>query len=233
MDRLRALIFNVAFYVTTALFLMFGAPLLLAPRRIAVRGLRLHARVIHGLLELIVGARVTVSGRDNLPPEPSLIVAKHQSTWDTIYLNLVFRDPAFVLKSELLGLPLYGTFIRKFEMIPIARDQGPAALRTMMDAADRALKDGRDIIIFPEGTRRPPGAPPAYKPGFVRLAQALVCPVVPVAINSGHVWPNQFWIRNPGRIHVEILPPISGERRRETLLPAVRDAIEDRLKERV
>lgn len=227
---LRSWAFNVSFYAVTAAFLIFGIPLLLAPRKVATVGLRAHARTINWLLRHLVGVSVIVRGEANLPSMPALIVAKHQSTWDTIFLQLVFRDPAFVLKAELLKVPLYGTFVRKFDMIPIARDRGPQALRSMTASARKALQDGRDILVFPEGTRRKPGAKPAYKSGFAHLADALNCPVIPVAVASGHVWPNHTSNRCPGTIVVEILPALAPTDDKTALKLAVETTIEDAMK---
>ncbi len=139
---------------------------------------------------------------------PALIASKHQSAWDTFGIIPFTRDPAMIMKKELLSVPLYGWFSRKFEMIPIQRELGPAALRQMArDAKDRAAQ-GRDIVIFPEGTRRAPGAPPAYKPGVLLLYEALGIPCIPVALNSGAFWPRGSIMRRPGTIVLEFLPAI-------------------------
>ena len=114
-------------------------------------------------MRVICGTRVEVRGRENLPEGAALIASKHQSAWDTFGLIPLTRDPAMIMKQELLSLPLYGWFSRKFEMIPVRRDLGPTALRQMAREAAKRAAQGRDIVIFPEGTRRPPGAPPAYQ----------------------------------------------------------------------
>ncbi len=112
------------------------------------------------------------------------------------------------MKAELLKIPLYGWFCAKFGMIPIQRETGPSALRQMLKAARDRAADNRQILVFPEGTRRPPGAPPDYKPGILLLYDALKLPCVPVALNSGHFWPRDSYMRRPGKIVVEILPPL-------------------------
>ncbi len=148
------------------------------------------------------------AGRKTCPRAPAIIASKHQSAWDTFGLIPLTRDPAMIMKQELLSLPLYGWFSRKFEMIPVRRDLGPTALRQMAREAAKRAAQGRDIVIFPEGTRRPPGAPPAYKPGIVLLYEALGIPCVPVALNSGYFWPRHSIMRRPGTIVVEFLPAI-------------------------
>lgn len=204
----RSLVYAVAFYVVTLAILVFGAWLLLGPRKWAMMGLRAHAVVSTWLLEKICGTRTEVRGRENLPQGAVLVASKHQSAWDTFGLVPLFRDPALVMKRELVFIPLYGWFAAKFGMIFVRREAGPAALRRMArDARDRAAM-GREIVIFPEGTRRPPGSPPAYRPGVLFLYDALDVPCVPVALNSGLFWPRRSLRRYPGTIIVEFLQPI-------------------------
>jgi 1-acyl-sn-glycerol-3-phosphate acyltransferase len=145
---------------------------------------------------------------ERLPEPPFLVASKHQSAWETFALIPLFRDPAFLMKRELFWIPIHGWFSHKFGMIPVDRDKGPAALRNMLHHAKDRIAKGREIIIFPEGTRRPPGAPPAYKTGIVLLYNALDVPCVPVALNSGMFWPRRTWRRKPGTIIVEVLDPI-------------------------
>lgn len=205
---IRSLLFAAAFYVNTALFLLLGSWLLLAPRSWAMAGLRLHAIVSVWLLRVIAGTRLEVRGLEKLPKAPYLVVSKHQSAWDTFGLIPIFKDPAIVLKEELKWIPFYGWFCVKFAHILVTRERAAVALKRMIaDARDRAAA-GREIVIFPEGTRRPPGAPPDYKPGYVALYEGLALPCVPLALSSGLFWPRRQLIRYPGTIVVEILDPI-------------------------
>jgi 1-acyl-sn-glycerol-3-phosphate acyltransferase len=204
----RSLVFALAFYVTTALFLVLGSWLLLAPRSWAMMGLRTHAIVSVWLLRVIAGTKLEVRGRDKLPKGAVLVVSKHQSAWDTFGLVPLFRDPAIVLKDELKWIPFYGWFCVKFEHIRVKRDKAAKALRTMIADAQSRAAMGREIVIFPEGTRQAPGAPPDYKPGYVALYEALGVPCVPLALNSGLFWPRRQMIRYPGTIVVEFLDPI-------------------------
>ena len=222
----RSLIFYVVFYVNTAVFLIFGSPLLLGPRRWAMAGLAAHARASMWWMRIICGTRVEVRGRENLPSDAAIIAAKHQSAWDTVGLIPLTRDPAMIMKKELLSLPLYGWFSRKFEMIPVRRDLGPTALRQMVREAVKRAAQGRDVVIFPEGTRRPPGALPDYKPGIVLLYQALGIPCVPVALNSGYFWPRHSIMRRPGTIIVEFLPAIPPGLPRAEFMALLQDRIE-------
>lgn len=204
----RSILFNFMFYVTTVLFLVLGSPLLFGPRRWAMAALAMHGRFELWLLKVIAGTKLEVRGLEKLPEGSCLVAAKHQSAWETFALIPLFRDPAYLMKRELFWIPLHGWFSRKFEMIPVDRDKGPSALRRMLrEAKDRAAQ-GREIVIFPEGTRRAPGAPPDYKTGVVLLYEALRIPCVPLALNSGVFWPRRSLLRRPGTIVVEILDPI-------------------------
>jgi 1-acyl-sn-glycerol-3-phosphate acyltransferase len=204
----RSLLFNILFYVTTTLFVVLGSPLLFGPRRWAMAALAIHGRFELWLLKLIVGTTFEVRGREKLPKGACLVASKHQSAWETFALIPLFRDPALLMKRELFWIPFHGWFSHKFEMIPVDRDKGPAALRRMLREAKSRIADGREIIIFPEGTRRAPGAPPDYKTGVILLYAALGVPCVPVALNSGVFWPRRSLTRRPGTIVVEFLDPI-------------------------
>jgi 1-acyl-sn-glycerol-3-phosphate acyltransferase len=223
---LRSLIFLLVFYLNTAVFLIVGSPLLFGPRSWAMAALAAHGRASIWWLRVIVGTRLEVRGRENLPEGPALIASKHQSAWDTFGIVPLTRDPAMVMKQELLKIPLYGWFCRKFEMIFVRRELGPTALRRMVrDAKDR-VAEGRDIVIFPEGTRRAVGAPPDYKPGIVLLYEALGVPCVPVALNSGVFWPRRSILRRPGTLVVEFLPAIPPGLPRREFTPLLQERIE-------
>ncbi len=223
---LRSILFAAVFYLNSAVFLILGAPLLFAPRRWAMMGLKAHALVSLWWLKVICGTRMEVRGRENLPDGGALIVSKHQSAWDTFALIPLFRDPAMVMKAELMLIPFYGWFSYKFQHIFVERKRGPVALRKMVrDAKDR-LKANREIVIFPEGSRTAPGAPPDYKSGVVALYEGLDTSCIPVALNSGLYWPRRQTIRHPGTIIVEILPALPPGLDRATFRTTLLDSIE-------
>lgn len=205
----RSLIFAAAFYIATALFLLLGSWLLLAPRRWAMAGLKLHGKTCVALLKWICGTSLDVRGHENLPAGACLIIAKHQSAWDTFALIPLFDDPAVVLKDELKWIPVYGWFCVKFEHILVKREKASAALKALIRDAKARAAEGRQILIFPEGTRTTPGSAPDYKPGYVALYEALGVPAVPLALNSGVYWPRRSFWRYPGTIVVELLPAIA------------------------
>ena len=223
----RSALFYPVLYINWALFLVLGSWLLLAPRSWAMAALALHGDVTVALLRLICGTKMEVRGREKLLPGPVIVAAKHQATWDTFAIISLMHDPALVMKAELLSVPLYGRFCRKFELIPIQRDLGPAALRQMVREARMRAAQNREIVIFPEGTRTVPGAEPAYKPGIVFLYHDLEVPVCPLALNSGMFWPRHSFLRYPGTIVVEFLDPIPPGLPREAFTKRLQAAIED------
>jgi len=204
----RSLAFHAAFYLTTILFMAFALPLFLAPRSWVMWAWKLHSRTIVALLRIIAGVRIEVRGRERLPDGGYIVAAKHQSAWDTIAPMAFLPAPAVILKEELMRIPLYGQFARKLGMIPVRRDRGAVALREMARTAKSRADAGRQIFIFPEGTRRAPGAQPDYKPGVVLLYEALDVPCVPLALNSGLYWPRHAWRLRPGTVIMEFQEPI-------------------------
>ena len=223
---LRSLLFSLAFYLTTAAFTILGCPLLFGPRRYAMMGLKVHAKCCLWLLRTIAGTTLEVRGREFIPAAAAIVASKHQSTWETFALIPLLPDPAMVMKAELGWIPFYGLFAHKFGNIFVARKRGPAALRRMIAAAKQRAGANRQIVIFPEGTRQAAGAPPDYKSGIVALYEGLNLPCVPVALNSGALWPRRSVIRYPGTIVVEFLEPLPSGMDRTTFRQTLEARIE-------
>ena len=225
---LNSLAFNALLTGSTLVLGIAGLPLLLLPRRWCCRLRDLWIGLLLGGLRLIVGLRWRVEGRENLPASARVIVAaKHQSAWETLALHVLFPDPAFVMKRELLRLPLIGWYMARVGMVPIDRSGGARALRTMIAAA-RTLSDaGRPVVIFPQGTRVAPGVDAPYDSGLYAVYRALDVPVVPVALNSGSFWPRQAFIKRPGTITVRLLPAIEPGLERSEFMRRVRSMIEE------
>lgn len=227
MTLLRALLFNIGFYLWTGFIGLYGLPLLLAPRRVVMAFGRMWSAGVLRILAWTVGLTHEVRGAENLPPGPAIIAMKHQSAWDTLALPVIFGDPAVVIKRELLWVPLYGWYVRRAGAIPVDRGGGAGALKRMLASARDAIDHGRRIAIFPEGTRTAVGAKQPYHPGVAALYGQLGLPLVPVAVNSGLYWGRRSFLKRPGRIRVEILPPIAPGLPRRAVMAELETRIED------
>jgi 1-acyl-sn-glycerol-3-phosphate acyltransferase len=207
MAALRALLFNIVYFLWTALIVILGLPVALFGYR-AVYGLgRLWARGAFAALKAIVGLDHRFLGMPR-PEGPVIYAIKHQSAWDTMAFSALPDRPAYVLKRELLRIPLFGLYLRGAGMIPVDRAGGGAALKRMVAEAKAAPAAGRHLLFYPEGTRTAPGERRPYHPGVAALYGQLDLPVVPVALNSGLFWGRRAFLKRPGLITVEFLPPI-------------------------
>jgi 1-acyl-sn-glycerol-3-phosphate acyltransferase len=206
---LRSLVFNTLFYLVLVVYLVAAIPTLLMPRRAILALARHWARTNLAMLRSICRIEVDWRGLEKIPKGAILVAAKHQSAWETFALLALFDDPTFILKRELLWLPFYGWYARHAGMIPVERGGGKPALTAMAAHARAALAEGRQIVVFPEGTRRAPGAEPRYKYGIAHLYAECGVRCVPMALNSGLFWPRRRFMRYPGTIVVELLDPIA------------------------
>lgn len=184
-------------------FLLFASP-----ERIRVFS-RLWVRGVLALLKYVVGLTHEVIGEDNRPVGPCLIVCNHQSTWETIALLDLFHDVTIVAKEELLRIPVFGWYLRRSPMITIDRDFGTQALRRMVDGAKGAFAENRPVLLFPEGTRKSPDEPIAFKRGVELLYGRLDASVLPVVVNSGRFWGIGDARKRSGVITVSLLPAIA------------------------
>jgi 1-acyl-sn-glycerol-3-phosphate acyltransferase len=204
----RSLLFAALFYVNITIRMIVGLPTIILPYSFLHRVLRGYASSTLWLLRVVCGIGVEWRGRDKLPHGAYIVACKHQSSWETYALFMLLPDPTYVLKRELMRLPLFGWLAAKARMIPVDRDSHAKALAGMAAAARNEAAGGRQIVIFPEGTRRPPGAEPRYLPGVAFLYAELGLPCVPVALNSGLFMPRRTLRRYPGTVLAEVLDPI-------------------------
>lgn len=226
MTLIRALLFNIWFWLWSAVMNVLFIPGLLFPRQVVMRGQRIWAMGLNAGLRVFVGLKWTTRGREKLPPGPVIIACKHQSMWDTIIWHVEVPDPAIVMKKELLSIPVYGWYCKHTKQIPIDRSAGAAALKNMMVHARAAREAGRHIIIFPQGTRTAPGVDAPYLPGVAAIYRDLGIPVVPVALNSGQFWGRNAFVKKPGEIVLEYLEPIPAGLSRGAFMKRLKDSIE-------
>lgn len=226
MLALRSFLFNVAFYLNLLAWVTIFLPAFVFPRRTFLWVPRHWARSSLWLLEKIAGTRLELRGAERIPPGGLIVAAKHQSAWETFAMLALFEDPAFIMKRELMWIPGFGWYAWKGGMIGIDRSAGSAALVEMSRRAKAAAEQGRQIIIYPEGTRRPPGAPAAYKFGLAHLYTTARVPCLPVALNSGLFWPRHSFLRRPGTIVVEYLEPIPPGLPRDEFFETMKSRIE-------
>jgi 1-acyl-sn-glycerol-3-phosphate acyltransferase len=224
---LRSLIFNVAFVANNILWFILCLPSLLLPRKTFFLWI-LHPWCWSNLylLRWICGVKMEFRGLENIPKGGCMVAAKHQSAWETLALAASFPEPRYILKRELMWVPLFGFYLKKTGQVPINRGRRTDAIAAMNRAAQLAIEEGGQLLIFPEGTRRPIGAPPSYKMGVAHMYEALNATVVPVAINAGVFWPRRRFRKYPGTVVMEFLPPIPPGRPKEEFLPMLQERIE-------
>jgi len=222
---LRSVAFNLLFYLNLILHVIAAIPTFALPRSMFMAVAKSWGRTSNALVA-VAGIRVELRGLEKIPPGALLVAAKHQSVWETFTLFTLFADPAYVLKRELMWIPVFGWYAWKSDMIPVDRASRGEAVAGMIARARDEFARGRQIIIFPEGTRTAPGAPPDYRPGVAHLyAQAGVA-CLPIALNSGLFWPRRKFLRYPGTIVLEVLDPIPPGLSREEFAARLEQEIE-------
>jgi len=216
MAVVRSFLFNIFFFTWTALSVIVMAMLLPFHRDAMAKVVDVWARVLSMALKVVVGLSFEVRGRENIVDGPAIYAAKHQSAWDTFVYFLILKNPSYILKKELLSIPVWGWAARKYGAVAVDREGGGAALKKMIvDAKDR-LERKMCIVIFPEGTRTQPGGRQPYHPGIAAIYGKVDVPVIPVALNSGLFWGRRSFAKRAGVISVEFLPAMeTGLRRRE------------------
>lgn len=224
---LRSLIFNIVFVINNILWFIFALPLLMLPRKMV------FLKVLHPwcwtnlkLHSWICNVRMEFRGRENIPTGGFMVASKHQSAWETLALAMSFPEPRYILKQELMWVPLFGFYLMRTGQVPINRGSRTEAIAAMNKASQLALKEGGQLLIFPEGTRRPVGAAPAYKQGVAHMYETLNATVLPVAINAGVFWPRRTFLKYPGTIVMEFLPPIPPGLPKDVFFERLQDTIE-------
>jgi 1-acyl-sn-glycerol-3-phosphate acyltransferase len=223
----RSVLFNILFYLNLIAHLIGAVPTLVMTRHAVIVVAKNWAHTSTWLLKVVCGITIEIVGREKIPAGALIVASKHQSLLETFALLPLFADPAFIVKRELMWIPFFGWYIWKADMIPVDRGARMQALTAMAERARVELGKGRQLIIFPEGTRRAPGAEPAYKYGVVQLYAAISVPCLPVALNSGVVWRRRSFKRYPGTVRIEILDPIAPGLDKRVFFERLKDEIEE------
>jgi 1-acyl-sn-glycerol-3-phosphate acyltransferase len=241
--RIVSIMRHIAFYIALGfwliLFLPLGIVLPFLPQKYTFWGARMYSQAMIYLYQAFLGISWRVKGIEHVPSDPCIIASKHQSSWETFAFMIIFKNPAFVLKAELMRIPFCGGLLKKLDMVPVTRrGSSAAALATGAEsgrsAREKLIRQARKVtqvqkrslIIFPEGTRSRPGQPTQYRHGVSVLAHQLQLPVIPVALNSGLFVPRNGFLTTPGVIDIVFLPPLSPALASEILMDQLTAAIE-------
>ncbi|ABD90386.1 lysophospholipid acyltransferase family protein [Rhodopseudomonas palustris] len=223
---LRSLVFNILFYILLVFWVLVGIPTFLMPRWAIINIAKYWGISSIWLMRLICNTKVEFRGLEKIPEGPLIVASKHQSMWETFALLQFFDQPLYILKRELLWIPFFGWYLSKADMIGVNRGNGGRALVSMARRAGEEVRRGRQLIIFPEGTRTAVDAEPRYKTGVGQIYADCEVPCIPVALNSGLFWPRRAFLRYPGTIVVEFLDPLPAGLPRKQFLLQVSELIE-------
>lgn len=226
MTAVRSLLFFVLATVWTLALTVAYLPLFMMPRKATQRGARLWTRGLLAMLGAICGLRHRIVGLEHVPAGGAVFASKHQSAWDTIIFHVVLDDPIFVLKRELFRVPLVGWYMKKSGAIGIDRSAGFRAIKLMMPRVNSALAEGSQVLVFPEGTRTAPGTHKPYQPGVAGIYLHSDAPLIPVALNSGRFWGRRSFLKHPGVITLEFLPPMPPGLNRKAFIKELETRIE-------
>ena len=228
MIYIRSFLFNIFFIIWTLVLAIVASPFYLAPPKIAVKIGYIWSSGIMIALKYICGITYEISGKENLPDEPFVIASKHQSAWDTAIFLKELKAPVYILKKELLKIPLFGHYLKVMDMIPVDRSAGIKALKQLQKDTKDRLSRKHSVIIFPEGTRTTPCEKVSYKPGISFIYKDLSdnIPVIPVALNSGLYWQKSSFLKKPGIIKMQYLPPIMPGLSAKEFIAKLEDVIE-------
>ena len=229
---IRSLIFNIFLYVGLILIFILAIPTLILPSKFTIFFGRVSAKYIVFILKIILNTKVIFHGVENLKKVDNFFVASaHQSMFETFALQIPLDGPIFILKKELLNIPLFGWYLRKIGSIAIVRDTTTRENLNFFDKVrERIEKSKRPLLIFPQGTRVRPDEQPPFKKGVGRIYKALNLPCVPVALNTGKVWPKNSFLKYPGNIHISFLEPIMSGKNNEEFVKDIENKIYSEIK---
>ena len=222
----KSIFFYISLTIWTIIMGVLCFPFMLLPSKMLKYPAKIWIKVIFLLLDKICNISHKIDGLENIPEYSVLVVSKHQSAFETFVFYYYLNDCFFVHKKELFIIPIFGQYLLKANMVAINRSGGTKTMRKMLEDVKVRLKEGKSIIIFPEGTRKEPGSKPDYKTGFIGIYKNTKKKILPVALNSGLCWSKKSWILKEGNITVKFLPIIEENLNKIEVLKKVQDTIE-------
>ena len=227
MQFLKSLVFNIFLFTGLIFIFIFAIPTLLLPTKFTLFFGRMSANYIVNIMRIILGTRITFSGLENLKKfEKYFVAAAHQSMFETFALQIPLYGPIFILKKELLKIPLFGWYLKKIGAIEIARETTTKENLNFLDKINIQIKKtNRPLLIFPQGTRVEPSNQVPFKKGVGRIYEKLNLPCIPVALNSGKVWPKNSFMKYSGNIHISFMEPIMPGKNKEDFVKEIETKI--------
>ena len=226
MLAIRSALFNILFIGWTIFLLSTLWFLMPIPKQNFRKAVALWPHGSFPLMRYLLGLTFEQRGLENIPNEPVIYASKHQSAWDTMYFLWHHKDNAYVMKGELNRIPFWKWYMDKCQHVVVDRRGGTSAMREMISNTKSILADKRSVIIFPEGTRVAPGETRRYHPGIAALYSQTKATVIPVALNSGYFWGRRHFIKKPGVLTIQFLPPIPKNMDRKAFMKELEIRIE-------
>jgi len=233
MIYLRSVLFNIFSFCWTYFLAIVLIPLLFLDHKHTLLAGKMWGYGITSGARWLVGIKMEIRGREHIPTGSAIIASKHQSEWETAAFYILLPMPVFVLKQELTKIPLFGRYVKGMKNIAIDRSASMQALKQMIEETKERFEEGRQVIIFPEGTRIKAGDKEDYQHGVAMIYTKANLPVIPVALNSGILWPRDSYVKHPGTIVIEFLPPIQPGLDRKAFMQILEERIESKTMELV
>ena len=232
MQFIKSLIFNIFLYCGLILIFILAIPTLILPDKFTIFFGRMSAKYIIFILKLVLNTKVIFHGEENLKKVDRFFVASaHQSMFETFALQIPLDGPIFILKKELMNIPLFGWYLRKIGAIAIIRETTTKENLSFFDKVKNKLEDNkRPLLIFPQGTRVKLDECPPFKKGVGRIYNALNLPCIPVAVNTGKVWPKNSFMKHSGDIHISFLEPIMPGKEKDEFIKEIENKIYSEIK---
>lgn len=228
----KSFLFNFCYIVWTAIIGIMFFPIVFLPTRIIILVVgKIWAKGLYFFLKLFCNLELNLKGANNRSKIPAIYASKHQSALETFMYHILIHKPVFVLKQELLNLPIFGFYLKKMGMIAIDREGGIKSLKHLLSQVQEKIKDGYSIIIFPEGTRTSPGEEVIYNAGITAIYNMKAANIIPVALNTGCFWPKNSFLKKSGKFTIEFLPSISNELTKQEFMEKLYQQIETKSKE--